>query len=106
MLQTFGIDPDQLRVRVEETLKPSRSAADRGEMPYTRAARRVLEYAMAESERRHLAVIGTELFLLGLVEDEKSNAAQVLDSLGAPRDWVEAEARRALDEPRDGSPPE
>lgn len=104
MLAAVGVSGDQLRAAIMKELGTlpdresnaavtprSRQREDGGNRPFTTRAKRVLEVAMAQAQRRGDAHVGTEHLLLALrVED--GVAASVLDSLGVSLERLRAAA--------------
>ncbi|MGO8673415.1 MAG: Clp protease N-terminal domain-containing protein [Capsulimonadaceae bacterium] len=58
---------------------------------YTERARRVVFYSQEEAGRFGVNYVSTEHLLLGLVRDDDSVAARVLDGIGASREAIRAE---------------
>jgi ATP-dependent Clp protease ATP-binding subunit ClpA len=110
LLETLGIDLDEVRRRVEDTFGPG--ALDRarrrwgkgrcedappgGRIPFTPRAKKVLELSLREAERLHHGHIGTEHILLGLSREGQGLAAKVLESRGAPGEAVRAAVDQEL----------
>ncbi len=110
LLETLGIDLDEVRRRVEVTFGPG--ALDRsrdrrrkgrcedappgGRIPFTPRAKKVLELSLREAERLHHGYIGTEHILLGLSREGQGLAAKVLESRGAPVEAVRAAVDQEL----------
>ena len=59
-----------------------------GEIPFTPRAKKVLEYAVEESQSLGMEHIGTEHILLGLVREEEGLAGTILQNLGVTLDAV------------------
>ena len=59
-------------------------------MPFTRAAKRVLEKAVREAHALGDTYIGAEHVLLGLVSDERAGSVAILHELGADPDAIRA----------------
>lgn len=96
-LQNLGVDQDQLHDTIESVVKTGSPSAHTGpDLPYTSRAKKVLELAMKEARELNHSYVGTEHLLLGLIEEEKGIAAQVLVDAGATLDAVRAEVFRIL----------
>ena len=114
LLETLGIDLDEVRRRVEDTFGPG--ALDRtrrrkgrgrcedpdGRIPFTPRAKKALELSVREAERLHHGYIGTEHLLLGLSREGDGIAAKVLVARGAPGEAVRAAVDRELQSDGDG----
>ena len=113
LLETLGIDMDEVRRRVEDAFGPG--ALDRagrrsdgcggsvGRVPFSPEAKKAIELSLREAVRLHDPHIGTEHLLLGLVRGGDSVAAGVLERRGAPQravqEAVEAELKTEQDNP-------
>lgn len=84
-LEQMGIELDDVRAKVEETIGPSALGGGPtvGSPPFTPRAKKVLELAMREALQLGHNYIGTEHILLGLIRENEGVGAQVLASLGA-----------------------
>jgi ATP-dependent Clp protease ATP-binding subunit ClpC len=72
-----------VRRKVEEIVGRG-MAEPSGQIPFTPRAKKVLERSFREALKLNHDHIGTEHILLGLIGEEQSVAAQVLESLGGP----------------------
>jgi ATP-dependent Clp protease ATP-binding subunit ClpA len=94
-LKAIGIDLDAVRAKVEQIFGPGALATPQappprrgfgarrgGARPFTRRARKVLELALREAIVLRSRSIGTEHLLLGLLREERGEAAQVLTGRG------------------------
>src|SRR5689334_13182294 len=83
VLQNLSVDPDQLRQKVEGIIKEGKAAPpSRPDLPYTSRAKKVLELSMGAARELKHSYVGTEHLLLGLLEEKKGVAAQVLIDAG------------------------
>ena len=80
-LAQLGIELEDVRDRVEETIGPSLHAPT-GSPPFTPRAKKVLELSLREALQLGHNYIGTEHMLLGVVREGEGVGAQVLVSLG------------------------
>jgi ATP-dependent Clp protease ATP-binding subunit ClpC len=71
--------------------------------PFTSRAQRALEFADAAAAGLHVEYIGTEHLLLGLLADERSPAAQILQELGVSSDAIRQAVQRAQSAPPTGA---
>ena len=95
VLVGLGIDRDEVRERIEATIKPGRDATG-PDLPYTSRAKKALEFAMSEARELNHSYVGTEHLLLGLIREEKGIAAQVLSEAGLGLAEARAEVLRIL----------
>jgi uncharacterized protein YbbC (DUF1343 family) len=92
-----------LRSMIEQHFPERERIPTSVELPLAPESKRVLHYAHEESDRLQDRHIGTEHLLLGLMREERSIAAQVLDGLGVRLDNVReslahaAGSRQSLD---------
>jgi ATP-dependent Clp protease ATP-binding subunit ClpA len=83
VLQNLNVDLDEIQQKIEETVKKGNAARTTGpDLPYTSRAKKVLELAMGEARELKHSYVGTEHLLLGLLQEEKGIAAQVLTHVG------------------------
>lgn len=78
-ISRFSVD-QQARKLARAAQRPPEPA--RGKLKVTPAARYALELAFDEARRREQSRVGTEDVLVGLLREEKGNAARVLVGLG------------------------
>src|ERR1700741_2518752 len=107
VLQNLSVDLDEIKQKIEETVKKGKAAAATGpDLPYTSRAKKVLELAMGEARDLSHGYVGTEHLLLGLLREEKGIAAQVLTDAGVNLDAAKAETLRLLgtEMPQGGTP--
>lgn len=71
-----------IKKKIEEQVVPSQKASPRLELPLTAEAKRVLQYAAEESELLGHRYIGTEHLLLGLLREQTTVAADLLQGEG------------------------
>jgi ATP-dependent Clp protease ATP-binding subunit ClpC len=90
VLAHLSVRPEQVKERIEESVRRGTAITTLGELPYTSRAKKVLEFSMAEARELDHSHVGTEHLLLGLLREEKGIAAEVLNQLGVTLE----EARR------------
>ena len=78
-LMNMGIPLRAVRVEVEKLMKPGPESAQMGRLPYTPAAKRVVEYAIEESRDLNHNYAGSEHLLLGLLHESDGLARPGLD---------------------------
>jgi ATP-dependent Clp protease ATP-binding subunit ClpC len=78
VLTNLGIDVEELKSSVEETVPPSGGTITMGQLPLTARAKKTLEQAAAEARALRSREIDTGHLLLALLRDEEGVASQVL----------------------------
>jgi len=94
---------DAVRARVVREANTPDFAPD---LPYSFAAKRVIELAMQEARNMQHTYVGTEHVLLGIAAEANSIAAQVLHSFGVTIASTRAEVLRVLGHEVDTMPPQ
>jgi ATP-dependent Clp protease ATP-binding subunit ClpC len=82
-LEAMQITMDTVREKVEEITGRGQVPPRKGHIPFTPAAKKVLEFSLREALQLGHTYIGTEHILLGLVREGEGVAGQVLAGLGA-----------------------
>ena len=82
VLKQAGLETNEIRQALEESVRRGKATIAMGELPYTSRAKKTLEYAMATARDFRHDYVGTEHILIGLLREEKGIAAQVLNKLG------------------------
>ena len=95
VLKNLGLNPDQVRKAVENTVGRGRRTM-MGQTGLTPRTKRVIELAVDEARRMGHHYIGTEHLLLGLVREGDGIAVDVLKSLGVDLDMVRSQTTRAI----------
>jgi ATP-dependent Clp protease ATP-binding subunit ClpC len=95
-LKHMGVDPREMRKRIEEGIRPGKGSAQTAELPYTSAAKKTLESAWAAARDLDREDIGTEHLLIGLVREAKGITAQVLVSFGVTLERARTVLSRVL----------
>src|SRR5690242_8144613 len=96
VLQNLGVDFDEVRDRIEEIVKKGKSGGTAADLPYTSRAKKVLELAMSQARNLHHSYVGTEHLLLGLLDERKGMAAQVLTDFGVTLENASVETVNVL----------
>ncbi len=91
ILKNLGIDLDELRKAIEETVKSSGETVTMGNIPFTKRAEKVLKMSYVEAERYKSDIIGTEHLLLALSKERDGVAAQILMSFGVNYEAIREE---------------
>jgi len=93
---------DAVRAKLKrETDKPDFAP----DLPYSSAAKRVIELSMSEARNMQHSYVGTEHVLLGIAAEAKSISAHVLHSFGVTVASARAEVLRVLGHEADTMPP-
>ncbi|MBN1220186.1 MAG: ATP-dependent Clp protease ATP-binding subunit [Anaerolineae bacterium] len=95
VLRDLGVDPRQVRERVERTVGRGQRAMY-GKLSLTPRTKRVIELAVDEARRLGHHYIGTEHLLLGLVRAGEGVAVDVLKGLGVSLDKVRSQTARVM----------
>lgn len=95
-LENLGVDLKALRETVARGMETGTSDNANPDLPYTGAAKRVLEWAMAEARMLRHSYVGTEHPLLGVLRNEKGVGGQELRNRGADLDKTRAEVLRLV----------
>lgn len=82
ILSSLGITFRKVRLEIEKMVGVGDAVMLLGEIPFTPRAKKVLEYAVEESQSLGTEDIGTEHILLGLVREEEGMAGTILQNLG------------------------
>jgi len=82
-LEAMQITTDAVREKVEEITGRGQVPPRKGHIPFTPAAKKVLEFSLREALQLGHTYLGTEHILLGLVREGDGVAGQVLAGLGA-----------------------
>jgi len=88
VLARLGLDPAALAARVRDLVPVGRQPVTTGQIPFTPAAKRVLEASMEEAVTLRHNWIGSEHVLLGLLREGRSTASSVLTESGADLERV------------------
>ena len=100
LVEALGATGDELRQRVEDSVRRGRGSPGLGELPYTNRAKKVLEYAMKSARDLGDRHIDAEHLLLGLLGEEKGIGAQILKASGVTLERVHAVLKGADPGPR------
>ena len=107
-LQSLGITEEAARQQVEEVVGRGQHDPQRGHIPLTPRAKKILQLSMREAIALGHAYIGTEHILLGLLREDDGVAMRVLNGLGVDPNRVRQQvirlvsARRVHEEPGTG----
>src|SRR5205085_4936700 len=101
-----SVELDEIRQRIEETVKKGKAAQTTTgpHLPYTSRAKTVLELAMSEARELNHSYVGTEHRLLALLGEGKGIAAQTLHSLGVTAENARAQTLSILGTSSDDPP--
>src|SRR6516165_6169953 len=88
-LDSLNVTLEAAREQVRETVgQGSQEQGQRGHIPFTPRAKKVLELSLRESLSLRSEIIGTEHLLLGLIAEGDGVGSQILERLGAPAETV------------------
>lgn len=105
VLINLGLDLDQIRKAIEETIPAPGGTALIGEVPFTPSAKKVLELSVEEARSLGHSYVGTEHLLLGLIKEGEGIAARVLKRMEGNVERVRAETLKLLGgEPASSTP--
>jgi ATP-dependent Clp protease ATP-binding subunit ClpC len=100
VLDSLGARSADIVARVNSVITPGRPDRIVGpDLPYTSRGKKALELSMAEARLLHHSYVGTEHLLLGLLAEQKSLGAQVLNAVGVTLENARAELTRLLGAP-------
>jgi ATP-dependent Clp protease ATP-binding subunit ClpC len=105
-LESLGITEEAARQQVEEIAGPGQPGPQRGHLPFTPRAKKILQVSMREAIALGHAYIGTEHILLGVVRED--DGVRVLNGLGVDPNRVRQQviqlvsARRVQEQPGTG----
>jgi ATP-dependent Clp protease ATP-binding subunit ClpC len=97
VLRSMGVNLKDARIEVEKIVGRG-SGFVALEIPFTPGAKRVLEFAQAESEELGHNYIGTEHLLLGSIAETENKAVRVLETLGVDLTKIRPQVIRMLGE--------
>ena len=106
--RALDVDPDELRIQLEQMIGHSENVRMRGEIPVTARTRKILELAKLEARRLQASAVGTEHIILAILAEGESVAAQILSGHGlTPEAFAKAESKADEDEfPEEPQPDE
>ena len=84
----FQIDPEKIRQEIEKATVVRSNVSTSVDLPLSNECKRVLAFAAEEAERLNHKHIGTEHFLVALMREEHSVAAELLRKAGLTVDGV------------------
>jgi ATP-dependent Clp protease ATP-binding subunit ClpC len=96
VLNELGVNLDDLQRTIESNLEYGSKTLILGEIPLNQEARAAINWAIEEARKMNHSYIGTEHILLGILKEEKSLGAQILQSLGLELEIVRQETLRLL----------
>lgn len=104
VLANLGVDPKRVRLEIEKLIGTGDNVLLIGDIPLTARARKVLEHAIEEAQSLGHNYVGTEHLLLGIIRDEDSVPARVLENLGVKPETVREEVINQIAEPAHHAP--
>lgn len=98
----LNIDPDELRLQIEQMIGRGENLMVRGDIPLTARTKKILQLAKLEASHQHTSAVGTEHLVLAMLREGESVGAQLLFNKG-----LDAEKFLAIDaDPSAAVPPE
>ena len=88
----LGVSPDDVRARIEESVRRGTSRQSPGELPFTSRATNVLRFALEEARRASDPEVKPAHVLLALLREDKGIACEVLNQLGVTEERVRSKA--------------
>ena len=76
--ERLGLDPDELRLQIEQLFGPGGNARTLGDIPLTPRTKKILELAKIEAQHLKCDMIGTEHIVLAMLREGESPGAQIL----------------------------
>ncbi|HEU5356766.1 MAG TPA: Clp protease N-terminal domain-containing protein [Actinocrinis sp.] len=101
LLNALGVQPATVRSDLEQAVPAGNAAETSGHLPFTPAAKQVLELTLLEAARLNSSYIGSGHVLLGLIREGHGSGARVLSALGVD---LERARRAERDLREDGQP--
>jgi ATP-dependent Clp protease ATP-binding subunit ClpC len=107
-LKSLGVTEEAARQQVEEVVGQGQTGPQRGPLPFTPRAKKMLQLSLREAIALGHGYIGTEHILLGLVREDDGAAIRALNGLGVDPNGVRQQviqlvsARRVQEEPGTG----
>ena len=98
ILSSLGITFRKVRLEIEKMVGIGDAIMLLGEIPFTPRTKKVLEFAVEESQSLGMEHIGTEHILLGLVREEEGMASTILQNLDVPLAAVRERTLNFLEE--------
>jgi ATP-dependent Clp protease ATP-binding subunit ClpA len=100
----LSLESEAVRESVERAMGRGTSTVTRGELPYTSAAKRALEFSMAEAREHQHSYVGTEHLQLGLLRESTGTAAKVFNNLGVTYEIAQRQTLKRLADPKSADP--
>ena len=76
--ERLGLDPDELRLQLEQMIGRGEALMARGDIPFTARTKKILELAKLEAHHLKAQAVGTEHFILAMLREGESVGAQIL----------------------------
>ena len=86
LLRALGVDPTEIRPRVEQLVQPAPHSSTRRKLSFTPRAKRAIELAQQDADFLQQKCIEPEHLLVGLLREQEGVAGQVLFGLGVQLD--------------------
>jgi ATP-dependent Clp protease ATP-binding subunit ClpC len=96
-LQELHLSPTTLRKEIESRIVRGRTNPKLGDIPFTPAAKKALEYAVEYARYFNHNYIGTEHLLLGILRERRNLAARILRDYGVTEEKVKRQILEILE---------
>jgi ATP-dependent Clp protease ATP-binding subunit ClpC len=95
LIDALAVDANALEAAIESVVKPGRASFDiSGDIPFTSRARKALDLALDAAREAGATDAGPEHLMIGLCDEAKGIAAQVLLDQGVDKTRARAAARQ------------
>jgi DNA-binding transcriptional regulator YhcF (GntR family) len=98
LLEELRVQPVDIRKHLLEIVKKGTGPAGNTDLPYTSRSKKVLELAMTAARNLNDNYVGTEHLLLGLINEGRGIAAQILNDTGVTAEKTIEAIGRSRDE--------
>ncbi|MBQ1581665.1 MAG: hypothetical protein II107_04245, partial [Prevotella sp.] len=86
--EALGLDPDELRLQLEQMIGHGEPVKVRGDIPFTARTKKILELSKIEAQHLHATAVGTEHFIIAMLREGESVAAQILYGHNLTSRWL------------------
>ena len=95
--QELRLEPSALRQEIENRLPRGKTTRKLGEIPFTLAAKKALEYAVEYARHFNHTYIGTEHLLLGIFREHYNMASRILREYGVTEERLKRQVLALLE---------
>jgi len=97
LLETSGVELDELRRVIQEAVQSSTSTITLGHLPLTKRAERILKNTYIEAQDFDSDIIGSEHLLLSIAKEADGVAAEVLMQFGVTYETIKNELKDMME---------